>query len=112
MRIDAKSEIAGVAAIKVRDYLRDVQGHRFGADNIAYGLRISGGKARVVLDELLARKYIEKAERLKFEESDAYTCTRDGAQFAAAMATKPVSRNTADRSMAELIERIRAVNNP
>jgi hypothetical protein len=110
MRIDAKSEIAGVAAIKVRDYLREVQGHRFGADNVVYGLKISARKARAVLNELLARKYIERAEALKFEKDDCYTCTQDGAQFAAAMATKPVSRSTADRHIAELMERIRAVN--
>ena len=35
MRIDAKSEIAGVAAAKVRDYLRGVKGSYFGADNVA-----------------------------------------------------------------------------
>jgi len=110
MRIDPKSEIAGVAAIKLRDYLRDVQAHRFGVNNIAVGLRISGRKARVVLNELLERKYIEKAERFKFDNSDVYTCTQDGAQFAAAMATKPVSRATAERCVAELLERIRSVN--
>jgi hypothetical protein len=39
MRIDSKSEVAGVSAIKVRDYLRDVQGYRFGTKNVAYGLK-------------------------------------------------------------------------
>lgn len=110
MRIDAKSEIAGISAIKLRDYLRDVQGHSFGTDNLAYGLKISVRKARAVMRELLARKYIEKAERLRFEKSASYMCTKDGAQFATAMATKPVSRDTADRHISELMERIRAVN--
>lgn len=110
MRVESKADIAGIPAIKVRDYMRDVQGHRFGTDNLAYGLKISVRKARAVVKELLARRYIERAERLKFEKSQAYNCTKNGAQFAAAMATKPVSRNTADRHVAELVERIRAVN--
>ena len=110
MRIDSKSEVAGVSAIKVRDYLRDVQGYRFGTKNVAYGLKVSARKARAVMNELLERNFIEKVERLKFEKRDAYTCTQDGAQFAAAMATRPVSRNTADRHAVELIGRIRVVN--
>lgn len=110
MRVESKASIAGIPVIKVRDYIRDVQVHRFGADNLAYGLKISVSKARAVIRELIARGYVEKAERLKSERSDAYTCTKSGAQFAAAMATKPVSRNTADRHVADLVARIRAVN--
>lgn len=110
MRIDAKSEIAGLAATKVRDYLKGVTGGSFSANNVAYGLKISASSARAVLDELLARKYIEKTEPSKLENETCYTCTQDGAQFAAAMATKPVSRSIADRHVSELIERIRVVN--
>jgi hypothetical protein len=110
MRVESKADIAGIPVIKVRDYIRDVQAHRFGADNLAYGLKISVSKARAVVKELLARGYIKKAERLKFERGHAYNCTKNGAQFAAAMATKPVSRSTADRHVANLVERIRAVN--
>jgi hypothetical protein len=62
------------------------------------------------MNELIERNFIEKVERLKFEKSDAYTCTQDGAQLAAAMATRPVSRNTADRHAVELMERILVVN--
>ena len=110
MRIDSKSEIAGIPAVKLRDYLKDVQRHRFSADSIACGLKISIRQARAVVKELLDRRYIEKTERFKFEKRDVYICTQDGAQFSAAMATKPVSRETADRHMAELMQRIRAVN--
>jgi hypothetical protein len=110
MRIDSKSEIAGIPAIKVRNYLRDVQSHRFDINNLSYGLKVSTRKAGLLMKELLARRYVEKAERLKFEKSQVYACTKYGAQFAAAMATKPVSRGTANRHIAELIERIRAVN--
>jgi predicted nuclease of predicted toxin-antitoxin system len=109
MRINAKSEIVGVVAIKVRDYLRQAQGHHFAAHNVAGGLKISAMRAQAVLNELLVRKYVEKAEPSKLEKGDYYICTHDGVQFAAAMATKPVSRSTADRHIAELIERIHAV---
>ena len=110
MRVDSKADIAGIPAIKVRDYMRDVQSHSFGADNVAYGLKISVSKARAVIKELLARGYIKKAERLRFEKSFTYNCTKNGAQFAAAMATRPVLRDTADRHVVDLVERIRAVN--
>jgi hypothetical protein len=51
MRIDSMSEVAGVSAIKVRDYLRDVQGYRFGTKNVAYGLKVSVRKARAVMND-------------------------------------------------------------
>lgn len=63
MRVDSNADIAGIPAIKVRDYMRDVQRHRFGADNIAYGLKILVAKARAVIKELLACGYISGQQR-------------------------------------------------
>lgn len=104
MRIDPKSQIAGVPAVKVRDFLkRNPNGWH--VDRLAYLLKLSASQGQALVAELLARSYIEASR-----SPDVYDITLNGSSFTSATAAAPLTRRAAERALTKFFDRIRAVN--
>jgi hypothetical protein len=59
MYVDPKEDITGVPAIKVRDFLHNVQDAFWKMKNAAVALQLSHRRAQELISELLHRGYIE-----------------------------------------------------
>lgn len=107
MRIDPKDTIAGMPAKQVRDLLYrmmdDICNLRFVADWLDVPLK----EARPIVDRLRDLSYLELRSHGKHEY---WGVTPNGRRLALASAAKPISRNTADKAVRELLERVKKVN--
>ncbi len=108
MHIDAKTQIAGAPAIKVRDFLRWLGDGLCTGDTIARRLGSPDACAEELVAELLRLGYIEPVEAPGGRQR--YRRTLAGSALAQASATRPLTRKTAELKLAEFLERVRAVN--
>jgi predicted nucleotidyltransferase len=108
MYIDPKSQIAGVPALQVRDFLHRKNGFEWAGDAIAASLHLAGSRAEELLSELLRLGYIEPG--MTHQGKPFYRRTLSGSTFALASAAHPLTRKTADKKLAEFLDRVRAVN--
>ncbi|MFI6362278.1 nucleotidyltransferase domain-containing protein [Nocardia sp. NPDC050630] len=123
MNISANDEFSdtGEAMITVRDVMRRISGRdliareRFVAEFTArdYGNRsLFLDDPGYVFDELVRLKYLEKRSERIFNSinEDQYCMTVLGGAFANASAARPVKRATAEKVLAEFMDRVRTVN--
>jgi predicted nucleotidyltransferase len=109
MRIDSKEQIADVEILKVRDLLRRVNNtDEWEADFVVNRLKISPKKANRLIIELNRRGYIEPIRI--YRQKQFYRKTLKGSTLGLASAAKPVTRKTANRIIAEFMDRVRQVN--
>jgi hypothetical protein len=108
MRIDSKGQIAGVPVLVVRDYLRRMIPFRLSAHSIASDLKLSGPRAEELVSHLLRLGYVDPIDTLDGEQH--YKITLSGSTFTLASAAPPLTRRTAERKLAEFLERVRSVN--
>jgi DNA-binding IclR family transcriptional regulator len=106
MYVDSKGEIGGVPAVQVRDFLRREDEWR--SDYLMSRFGLSPSRAETLTAELLRLGYIEMRER--HDSSRCYCKTQLGCRFSLASAARPLTRKTAERRLAEFIERVRALN--
>ncbi len=109
MHIDPSSTIAGVPALKVRDFLRRDGDGLLRADHMAARLKIDLVKANAVLDELMNRRMAERVPDGKRGE-DLFQLTLLGRSFSLASGGRPLSRSTAQRKVNELLQRVAKIN--
>jgi predicted nucleotidyltransferase len=105
MRIDPKGMIAGCPALAVRKalrYLRDW--HQWEAGDLEAAAALVPGTGSALVKALRTEGLIEASAR------GAWTVTQAGRTVAAATAAKPVSRATAERALAQFLERVTRVN--
>jgi predicted nucleotidyltransferase len=107
MHIDAKSKIAQVPAIQVRDFLRSTHGVYWPWESVADSLALSAARAKSLVSELLRLGYIERSD---VRDGQYYHITLTGSTFALASAARPLTRQTAERKLDEFLDRVRAVN--
>jgi predicted transcriptional regulator/predicted nucleotidyltransferase len=107
MYVDPKEDITGVSAIKVRDFLHNVQDGCWTIKKAAVTLQLSHRRARELISELLRRGYIEPQ---RINRSKYYKRTLAGSIFSPASAAHPLTRKTAEHKVAEFIVRVHAVN--
>ena len=108
MRIDPKATLAGVPLISIRDFLRRHSLRLWTVADAARDLHLSENHASAVIDALVRDGYVEKDADARSIQH--WKSTSLGAKLAAAHATRPISRRTADQKLAELITRARHVN--
>ncbi len=108
MHIDSKSQIAGVPAIQVRDFLHRLKDNEWIGDNIAVRLHLSTSHAEELIAELLRLGYIEPT--VIQQDKQYYGQTLAGSTFSLASAARPLTRKVAQQKLAEFLERVRAVN--
>jgi len=105
MRIDPKGAIRGYPALLVRQALRSLRGFVWGEAALEKAAKLTPGSGRAFAEALEAEGLIEAAPH------DRWTVTQAGHTLAAATAANPVSRQTAERALAEFLERVARVNN-
>jgi hypothetical protein len=117
MHLDPKSQIDGFPVLEVRRLLRQVRfdgllSFKFIMDDMYLSRRdtesfIACLKAEGLLEDYVLDKELHPSE---LQYLPYYQLTPKGSQFRAASATKQLHRKTADRLLADFIERIEALN--
>lgn len=110
MRIAKTDSIAGLPATATRDFLRRVKNADFDEEWALTLLDAAGDDPAVVILRLLeAQGYIERTGA-SHEGSPWWRTTILGNALAMASFGRPITRKTADRLVAELLERVRLYN--
>ena len=109
MRIDPRSEIDGIRALKIRDCVRRVRGSWITSEYMARCLKVSAAIAAKLIDSLVSRGILRKSQ-LSGNGGQYYEVTEHGSRFMLASGAKPIKRETADRLVRELLERVGRIN--
>src|SRR5260370_7931706 len=108
MRIDPNSTIGGHPALFVRrlmQRLRDrIDWDVAGVEKLA---AVSPNEARVLIKALEGEGLVK---RNRGTRGRGWSITQRGHSFGSATAAKPITRQTAERTLAEFLERVRRVN--
>ena len=107
MRIEKGQVIVGRPAREIRDLLRSGPYVTVGRAVKCFGS--SKDEARLLLTELERAGYIVFAKDFD-REMGRYSLTADGARLAAASAARPITRQSADRIVREMLGRIEEIN--
>lgn len=108
MYLDPKSLIAGIPALQVRDFLKPLHSCQWTKKYLAQHLNLSDGDAERLILELSCLGYIEEAAR--YSDEQHYQRTLAGSTFSLASAAQPLTRKTAQKRLAEFLDRVRAAN--
>lgn len=108
MYIDPKSKIAGLPALKIRDFLRKAGDSSWRVDFLEKELRVSFREANQIISKLAELGYIEIDKRNQLKQS--WCVSPNGNRLALATAAKSIRRSTAERKLKELIQRVNHVN--
>jgi predicted nucleotidyltransferase len=109
VRVSRTDVIAGLPAELARSIARKFRGREMVAEAIADLLEDSGYELDAVLGGLEAAGYLEKV-RVDSDGDVWWDTTIQGNALAMASFGKPISRKTADRLVAELLERAQVYN--
>jgi len=106
MRVDPKGTIRGYPTLLVRQTLRRLRGDFvWGEEALERAAKLPPGTGRALARALQAEGLI------KASQHDGWTVTQAGDTLAVATAARPVSRQTAERVLAQFLERVARVNN-
>ncbi len=108
MYLDPKSQIAGIPAMQVRDFLKHNRDYEWTQNRVAECLNLSDEDAEALISELSRLGYVEETSVISGQQY--YQKTLTGAAFSLASASQPLTRRTAQKKLAEFLERVRAVN--
>jgi len=109
MRILASQKMFGYPSLKIRRLMRAGGNHCWGVAFVAATLEISSGRATELVQALLTDSLI--AQVLAEDPDDPrYELTIKGRALGMARATKPIKRATAERLVAEFLQRVEEVN--
>src|SRR6516225_2885739 len=104
MRIDPKGTIRGYPTLLVRQTLRCLRGDFvWGEAALERAAKLPPGTGRALARALETEGLIEASR-------DGWTVTQAGDTLAVATAARPVSRQTAERALAQFLERVARVN--
>jgi predicted nucleotidyltransferase len=105
MRIDPKSTIGGCPALIVRKMLRHLRvWDQWGVETLESIAALAPGTGRDLVKALQVEGLIESCAR------GAWSVTQAGCAFSVATAAKLVTRVTAERALAQFLERVEHVN--
>jgi hypothetical protein len=108
MQIASDQMIAGYPAIKVRNFLRRYRYTGDFAEAVTTRLKLSPEAAGEFLHELFILGLVE--ELRKQSEDHRFRLTTKGETLAETSAAKPIHRRTAERLLAEFMDRVHVVN--
>lgn len=106
MYVDPKSKIAGLPSLVVRSFLRDSRSFQWSVHHAADRLRVSPRRAARVLQELIALGYVGRVD----DKDTPFVVTTAGGRLGLASAAQPLMRRTAEKKLAEFLDRVRRVN--
>jgi hypothetical protein len=105
MRIDPKGEIAGYPALVVRNALRNLRtADAWGLLALEKAAKLTPSAARTMA------KALQKDGLVELIEPGRLAVTQAGRTLAAATAARPISRSTAEKALAEFLDRVKRVN--
>src|SRR5690606_31072258 len=105
MRIDPKGTIAGYSSFEIRELMRRLD-HEWTPRYVAEVMHFSVQEAEALVHQLEIEGYGERVS----ESENVWRTTIQGSRLRNATAAQPIKRSTADRILAELIERVHEVN--
>ena len=108
MTIDPKAKLTGFSLVEVRNFLNRFSLNPFDVERVQSTFRVSSKKASLLIAALERDGYITKADKTPYAQY--WTLTDAGSRLASAYAARPISRKTAEKRLAELIERAKQVN--
>jgi predicted nucleotidyltransferase len=109
MRINPSDSISGIGIVKIRNFLRrSGRSEKWRADYASSSLHLSEEQTSDLLAELGKMGYIEKDE-LHYGEQYWHN-TISGNSLGGASAAKSYKRQTAEKALAEFMERVQEVN--
>lgn len=109
MIIKSKDTIAGLPALKVRKFLKQVRRYDFFDEKyVAKHLALSISEARTFIKKLVALKFITTIKN-KSKSSVTWEITPKGISLSVASA-RPIKRQAADKQFKELLSRVEVVN--
>jgi histidine ammonia-lyase len=104
MRIDPKGTIAGYPTLAIRRTLRRLSGQlSWGLADLETAAALNPGEGHALIKALRAARLIQVAGR------GAWVITQAGQTFSSATAAKPITHETAERALAQFLERVRRV---
>jgi len=105
MRIDPKGMVGGYPTLLVRQVLRQLRGDcEWGVEALESAAKLTPGTGRALAEALEAEGLIVVSRH------GGWTVTQAGDTMAVASAARPVSRQTAERALAQFLERVARVN--
>src|SRR5690348_2085525 len=105
MRITSEQVIAGYPALEVREFVRRYRFTEFFSEAAQYSLALKPRSAVLFLKRLAALGFI--VESGNSGGRSAFQVTNSGLALANASAARPIHRRTAERVLAQLLERVR-----
>jgi predicted nucleotidyltransferase len=108
MRISADQSIAGYPVFVVREFVRRYRFTNFFTKAAEAALALSSEAAADFLSKLVDLGFIEKSDEQNGNQ--LFRLTSNGQALANASATKPIHRKTAERVLAQFLERVHRVN--
>jgi hypothetical protein len=109
MQIVSDQLIAGYPAIEVRDFVRRYRFTEFFAQAAEESLALSPRAGAVFINKLIGLEFVKVTGM--YESRRVYQLTSKGQALANASAAKPIHMRTAERVLAQFLERVRLVNN-
>ncbi len=105
MRIDPKGTVRGYSTLLIRQTLRRLRGdYEWGVEALENAAKLTPGAGRAYAKALQAEGLIEVSRH------GGWTVTQAGETLAVATAARPVTRQTAERALAQFLERVARVN--
>lgn len=105
MHIDPKGTIGGFPALLVRQVLRQLRGQaRWDIGDLEKAARLTAGNGRALLQALRCEGLVAPAGPGTWEVNQA------GQRLSSASAAQPVTRATAERALAQFLERVDRIN--
>jgi hypothetical protein len=108
MRISSDQEFAGYPALEVRRFFRKQIYSKFVAAAAEHTLWIDATEAAELFSELSSLAFIRRVGDC--DGDPLFELTASGHELARASAAKPLHRKTAERALAQFIERVHQVN--
>jgi Mn-dependent DtxR family transcriptional regulator len=105
MRISANQSIAGYPVLEVREFVRRYRSTSFFTKAAEAALTLSPESAANFLGKLLDLGFVENLDEPNGNQR--FRLTSKGQALANASAAKPIHRKTAERVLAQFLERVR-----
>lgn len=109
MRIDPKGELFGYPSLRIRHLMRTLSRWPGGVQFVAEVMQISNAAAKRLVADLVGAGYLQTSTNGRGER-DNWQLTLSGSALAMASAAPPLRRATAERRLAEFLQRVRQVN--
>jgi predicted nucleotidyltransferase len=110
LRLDTNAAIAGQPIKRIRELLRRMGNAHWTDVEIAEFLHVDAMQAQALIDEMVARGFLEQSEARAGSDHRFYECGPQGPRLGSARLLKPITRQKADGIIAAFLQRVERVN--